>query len=233
MSSNHQNDGFEAELERLKLIFKGRETDPAYREFSAALHEIKTEHERTIQQMIVRYVEIMLNTLAVLSPSLKEQGRRVGAYAVATARKMGLPEAEVEIIRLAGLLHNYGSVAVPLTILNKPGRLTDDELEILQSSALKGAEILRTISGWEQVALLVANQSEWYTGQGGYPGRKHGEEIPLGSRIILVCKAYDAMTATRSYRQPMSTGEALKFLTAHIGQQYDPKVIEAFRQSLS
>ena len=178
------------------------------------------------------FVETMLNTLAVRSAFLAEQAHRVGQYAATTAHQLALSPVEIENIRLAGLLHNYGAVSVPDNILNKPGRLTDEEMEILRNSVLVGARLLNNLPEAGQMVEIIANQSEWYNGKGGFPGQRHGEEIPLGARIVAVCKTYDALTATRLYRQPMTSREALDFLSSQAGTQFDPQVVEAFKASL-
>jgi response regulator RpfG family c-di-GMP phosphodiesterase len=178
------------------------------------------------------FVETMLNTLEVRAAFLVEQAHRVGQYAAATARQLALSPEEIENIRLAGLLHNYGAVSVPDNILNKPGRLTDEEMDILRNSVLVGARLLRHLPGAEHMVAIIASQSEWFNGKGGFPGQKHGEEVPLGARIVAVSKTYDALTATRLYRQPMTSQEALDFLTSQAGTQFDPQVVEAFKTSL-
>lgn len=178
------------------------------------------------------FVETMLNTLEVRSAFLAEQARRVGQYATATAHQLALPPEEIENIRLAGLLHNYGAVGVPDNILNKPGRLTDEEMEILRNSVLVGARLLSHLPGSRQLVEIIANQSEWFNGKGGFPGERHGQEVPLGARIVAVSKTYDALTATRLYRQPMTSHEALDFLRSQAGTQFDPQVVEAFKASL-
>jgi response regulator RpfG family c-di-GMP phosphodiesterase len=191
----------------------------------------KVESRPQVQQFLP-FVETMLNTLAARSAFLEEQARRVGQYAAATARQLALPPEEVENIRLAGLLHNYGAVGVPDNILNKPGRLTDEEMEILRNSVLVGAKLLKDLPGAAHMVEIIANQSEWYNGEGGFPGHKTGEEVPLGARILAVSKTYDALTANRLYRQPMTSSEAVDFLSSQAGTHFDPQVVEAFKASL-
>jgi putative nucleotidyltransferase with HDIG domain len=160
------------------------------------------------------------------------QTSRSAWYAKQVAKEMRLSEEQQELIHTAALLHDIGKLATPDEILLKPGPLTDEEKEIARQHPLVGAEILARMPSLAQAAPIVAHHHEHYDGS-GYPKRLQGEQIPIGSRIILVSDAFDAMTTHRSYRSVMSLQMAMRELQRCAGQQFDPRVANAFMQIVS
>ena len=155
-----------------------------------------------------------------------EHAEQVVALAGAVARRMNLDAEEVERIAAAALLHDIGKVAVADSVLSKPGPLNDEEWEIMRGHTIVGERILRAVPGLGPVARMVRHGHERFDGN-GYPDGLRGEEIPLGSRIVLVCDAYDAMTSPRPYREALSREQAVAELAAHAGTQFDPRVVDA------
>jgi HD-GYP domain-containing protein (c-di-GMP phosphodiesterase class II) len=133
----------------------------------------------------------------------------------------------VERIRHAGELHDAGKVAIPDGILLKPGPLTEDEWAFVRRHPLIGERIVRSAPSLTRVAGLVRSTHERFDGE-GYPDRLEADAIPLGSRIVAVCDAFDAMTAERPYREPVSEDDAVAELRRCAGTQFDPLVVEAF-----
>ncbi|MGH3021519.1 MAG: HD-GYP domain-containing protein, partial [Gaiellaceae bacterium] len=177
--------------------------------------------------------EARLHAAASLARAVDERdaytGRHsyvVGELAARVARLLGLETEEVELVRLAGSLHDLGKLAVPEEILRKPGALTDAELLVLRRHPQIGFRMLRSL-GVEPVSQWVLHHHERWDG-GGYPHGLGGEEIPLGSRILFVADAYDAMTSDRVYRPRVEHEDAIAELERCAGTQFDPEVVAVF-----
>jgi diguanylate cyclase (GGDEF)-like protein/putative nucleotidyltransferase with HDIG domain len=165
------------------------------------------------------------------APELGEHAEQVVALAGAVARRLGALADDVEKIAAAALLHDVGKVAVPDSILNKPGPLTDEERAALHRHPVVGERILRAVPGMGPVARIVRHAHEHVDGR-GYPDGLMGEAIPLGSRIVHVCDAFDAMTRDRPHRAAMTRQEAVAELLACAGTQFDPRVVDALVAAL-
>jgi HD-GYP domain-containing protein (c-di-GMP phosphodiesterase class II) len=148
------------------------------------------------------------------------------ALAGAVARRLGMDGEDVERIAAAALLHDIGTVAVPDSILSKPGALNDEEWAVMREHTIVGERILRAVPGLGPVARIVRHGHEHVDGT-GYPDGLRGEEIPLGSRILLACDAYDAMISARPYRDAMSHEAAAAELQAGAGTQFDARIVDA------
>ena len=155
---------------------------------------------------------------------------RVGELSARIARRLGIDEPQVELIRLAGSLHDLGKLAIPEEILRKPGALNESERLVLQRHPQIGHRMLESL-GVEPIAEWVLHHHERWDGS-GYPDRLRGEEIPIGARIIFVADAFDAMTSERVYRKPLSERGALDELERCAGSQFDPAIVEAFSEEL-
>jgi putative nucleotidyltransferase with HDIG domain len=150
----------------------------------------------------------------------------VGELSARLARSMGLGGDQVELIRLAGSLHDLGKLAIPEEILRKPGPLNEAERLVLERHPQIGFRMLDSL-GVEPVASWVLHHHERWDGE-GYPERLGGERIPLGSRILFVADAYDAMTTDRVYRSRLSHERAMAELERCAGTQFDPEVVGPF-----
>ena len=150
--------------------------------------------------------------------------RTVAELSAVVAQKLGLV-AEVETIRLAGLLHDVGKLAVPEVVLNKPGPLDEGEWALMRDVPVAGERMLRAVPGLGNVARLVRSVHEHVDGS-GYPDGLAGDQIPLGARIIAACDAYDAMTTVRPFRPVMGHERAVHELIAEAGSQFDDEVTE-------
>jgi diguanylate cyclase (GGDEF)-like protein/putative nucleotidyltransferase with HDIG domain len=160
-----------------------------------------------------------------------EHSAEVGELAARIAARMGLESEEVELIRLAGSLHDVGKLAIPEEILRKPGPLNEAERIVLERHPEIGHRMLDSL-GVEPVATWVLHHHERWDG-GGYPNRLAGPHIPLGARILFVADAYDAMTTERIYRGRLSHEQAMRELERCAGTQFDPAVVTAFKAELA
>lgn len=154
--------------------------------------------------------------------------RRVQEYSVALARQMGVNDENlIKAIEAASLLHDMGKLAVPENILNKPGKLTSAEFEVMKTHASVGADILAAIEFPYPVVPIVRHHHENWDGS-GYPDRLTGTDIPIGARILSVVDCFDALTSDRPYRGKLSESDAIAILEARRGTMYDPLVVDVF-----
>ncbi len=153
---------------------------------------------------------------------------RVRGYAHIVGTEMGIDGHELEQLRWSALLHDVGKIHVPAAILNKPGRLTDEEFDIVKSHPMAGKECVEPLAEWlGESVRAVWEHHERFDG-GGYPQGLSGTDISRSARIVCVVDAYDVMTSTRSYKKPMSGADARAELSRHAGAQFDPVAVRAF-----
>jgi HD-GYP domain-containing protein (c-di-GMP phosphodiesterase class II) len=180
--------------------------------------------------------ELFFGTVQALSQAIdakdgftRGHADRVSRIAGAISREVGLPERQIEQIELAGLLHDIGKIGVEDRILMKPQRLEQDEQELMRRHPIYGASILEPSAALRPLVPIVLHHHENFDGT-GYPEGLKGEDIPLGSRIIIVADAYEAMTSDRIYRKSIGHDRAMEQLNKYKGIQFDPKVVRALEQ---
>jgi diguanylate cyclase (GGDEF)-like protein/putative nucleotidyltransferase with HDIG domain len=171
--------------------------------------------------------------IEALAVALLERDRYTGEHSEAViemsgsvARNLGCGASDVDRVKSAALLHDIGKVAIPDEILHKAGPLTDEEWTLMKEHPVIGERILRVLPGLGTVARIVRHEHERWDGQ-GYPDGLSGQEIPLGSRIIIAADTYHAITSDRPYRAARSHAEAVEELTRCAGSQFDPTVTAA------
>ncbi len=175
--------------------------------------------------------DVLLSVLSEADPLSGAQLGDVAEMCVAVGRELGVDDAELPHLRSAGALHDIGKLAIPDAILSKPGPLTEDEWAFVRRHTAIGERILRSAPALASVAPIVRSVHERFDG-GGYPDAIAGEQIPLASRIVAVCDAFQAMVSDRPYRTAMSAEGALAELRACAGTQFDPMVVDAFARGL-
>jgi putative two-component system response regulator len=185
------------------------------------------EKNEELQRLFISAIESIVLALQAKDEYTEGHSRRVSAHAIAIAREQSLSAKEVENIGLAALLHDIGKVGTKESILNKPGKLTDEEGDHIRSHPLVAASILEPITPLGDIIAYIKHVHEAYDGS-GYPEGLAGERIPLGARIITVADVFDAMTSPRPYRPAMEASVVLDHLRREAGRQFDPKVVDAF-----
>ncbi len=189
-------------------------------------------HARTVKLLRRQqeYKRITDQTIATISNAIDAKdeyteghSERVAAYSVEIGRRMGMSEEELEKLRYIALLHDIGKIGISDTILNKPGRLTDDEFVVMKSHTTIGGGILKDFSAIDDIGLGAEAHHEKYNGT-GYPRGLKGDEISLIARVIGVSDTYDAMATRRSYKEPMTKEYMIEELKKCSGTQFDPAV---------
>jgi HD domain len=174
----------------------------------------------------VRTLERLARALDSRDPYTHGHSQRVAQNAHLIASRMGLPSGEVAKVRVAAAVHDAGKINTSREILNKPGRLTDDEFEVIKRHPVDGAEMIAPLRDPEIIA-MVRHHHERLDGT-GYPDGQAGEEIPVGARIIAVADTFDAITSVRPYRSPRKQQAALQILKEESGERLDAGAVGAF-----
>lgn len=176
-----------------------------------------------------RFEAVMALAQAIEAKDLYTRGHseRTANYALQIADKLGLSDEEKGHIKYAAVLHDIGKIGIKGAILNKPGSLSEAEYEEIKTHPQKGVDIIRPVRFLAPVIPLILYHQERWDGK-GYPEGLAGDKIPIGSRIISVLDARDAMTSDRPYRKALSREEAIRELKRCSGTQFDPKVVEVF-----
>ncbi len=186
---------------------------------------------KDVEDMLLSVIKTLSNAIDAKSPWTKGHSERVTKYAVGIGKEMGFDEGELKNLEIAGLLHDIGKLGTYEYILDKPVRLTDDELKLIREHPGKGAEILEPIKQLAGIIPAVKYHHEYYDGS-GYPEGLKGEDIPLVARILTVADATDAMGADRPYRKGRPMDAIVEELKRCSGTQFDPAVVDAFLKTL-
>jgi putative nucleotidyltransferase with HDIG domain len=197
--------------------------------FQYLLRELLTSQERAerLAALQLGVLTSMIETLALRDRMTARHSAAVARFAREIGLAMRLPEAQLDLVHTAGLLHDIGKFAFPDSILLAEQRLDAEQREIVERHPVDGARIVRGVDGYGPVADIILSHHERWDG-GGYPRHLAGEEIPLAARLIAVADAYDVMTARDSYRKPISSEAAVAELLRVSGRQFDPAVVDAF-----
>lgn len=188
-----------------------------------ATHNYVSNQGKFQKDMILTIIRI----LEYHDPYTKGHSKNVATLASLLAEKMGLPDEMIRKTYWAALVHDIGKIVIPSTILNKEGKLTIEEFEIIKKHPVYGHDFLSTSSELRELAKYVYHHHERWDGK-GYPSGLSGEDIPLISRIISVVDAWDAMRSDRPYRRGLSTEIAKKEIVEHSGIQFDPNIVKVF-----
>ncbi|MHB9155984.1 MAG: HD-GYP domain-containing protein [Endomicrobiales bacterium] len=195
--------------------------------------------EKKLEETVLRLQTVLDETVTVLAsvaekrdPYIAGHQKRVAKLACGIAREMGVPENEVQGIRVAASLHDIGKISIPAEILNKPGPLSSNEFQIVKLYPRVSYDILKTIEFPWPVADIALQHQEKLDGS-GYPSGLSGEQISLGGRILAVADFIDALTSHRPYRPMVAINKVLSEITNRKGTLYDPGVVDAAIELIS
>lgn len=168
-------------------------------------------------------------TVDAKSPWTAGHSMRVAQLAIEIAKVLGLTRELLDDLERAALLHDIGKIGIPQGIIDKPGKLTDEEYNIIKGHPSIGADILSPIRAYASIIPIVEEHHERYDGK-GYPFGKSGEQIQLSARIMALADTFDAMVSDRPYRPGLGQEQAIRIIQEEDGRQFDPRVVEAFNQ---
>lgn len=185
------------------------------------------EKQKQLQRVTLQTIMTIANIIDAKDEYTKGHSQRVAEYSAAIAEAMGYDEERVKNVRYIGLLHDIGKIGIPDAILNKPGRLTDEEYELMKQHVVIGGNILKDNRMIRDLSDGARYHHERYDGK-GYVQQLAGEEIPEIARIIGLADAYDAMTSNRVYRKRLTDEQVIEELTRYSGSQFDPNITGLF-----
>ena len=201
-----------------------------YTTFRHSLGRVQDQlnHLGQVNRVYVAVIETLAQAIDAKDQVTHDHIRRVQTEALRLARALGVSgDEDLQAIMAAALLHDVGKLSVPEHILNKPGRLTPSEFEVMKKHAPAGADILSVVGFPYPVVPIVRHHHENWDGT-GYPDGLVGEDIPIGARILSVVDCFDALTSHRPYRPRLEDSAALQIVIERRGRMYDPRVVDAF-----
>ncbi len=197
-------------------------------------HDAALFEKQHLKITIEALEQLDLGTLTALARAIDAKSawtaghsERVTNLALKMAHAMGLPAKSLDIMHRGGLLHDIGKIGTPPSILDKPGKLEPEEMQIMRDHVKIGVRILEPIPCFRDALPMVAEHHEWFDGS-GYPAGLAGENISLHARILTVADCYDAMVSDRPYRKGLPKQQAFEILKQQSGTQFDPMVIDVF-----
>lgn len=208
-----ENRNYQANLESL--------VEARTNQLQSALRDLERSYDMTL--------EALGDALDMKERETAWHSRRVTAFSMAIARAMGLHAGQVATIARAAFVHDVGKIGIPDSILNKPGKLTKEEMDVMKEHAYLGYQTLKKIPFLAEASEIVYAHQEWFDGS-GYPRQLRGEDIPLGARIFSVADTIDAITSDRVYRPARSLAVARKEIQDWSGRQFDPDVVKVFQE---
>jgi putative two-component system response regulator len=185
-----------------------------------------------LQQSYQETVRALVQALRSRDTATEEHGDRVAERVVAVGRRLGLTEEQLADLEYGAVFHDIGKIGVPDSILHNEDELTDDEWQVIRQHTVVGEQIIRPVGFLRNVAGIVRHSHEHWDGS-GYPDGLAGEEIPIESRVIFACDAFDAMTSKRSYQEPLDHGAAIARMRELAGVRFDPRVVDAVLEVLA
>jgi len=185
------------------------------------------EKQNPDQKILPEVVKTLVSLIEQKGTYISGHAERVAGNCVLFAKELNLPKHEIDKIYLAGLFHDIGMVFIPLEIIQKPAKLTDDEMSAVRQHPMVAEKVLSPLSFLRDVIPLIRHHHEMYDGS-GYPDAIKGEEIPIGSRVLCLVDTFEAMIAPRSHRPALEVKDALEIIEKEADGKYDGKLTEKF-----
>ncbi len=208
---------------RQAAMLEIHELSESFNRAAAAIREVR----RQVYRAYVEFVDALASALDARDGYTAGHSRRVSEFSCAIAEALHIAGEDLEAIRIGALLHDIGKIGIADSLLQKPGRLTPEELESIRQHPTIGRRILEGVHGFRACLPIVELHHENWDGS-GYPEGLCGEAIPRGARIVKVADAYDAMTTDRTYRKGRSPAEAIAVLEQYAGKQFVPAIVSVF-----
>ncbi|MBQ3795355.1 MAG: HD domain-containing protein [Butyrivibrio sp.] len=183
------------------------------------------EKQKNDVKLILQSMNTFISFIDAKDPYTRGHSKRVAMYAAEIAKRMQLSEDEIQNIYYAGLLHDAGKISVPDAVLNKPGKLSDEERALIQNHTVAGGKMLKQMSSIRGIRETALYHHERYDGN-GYPEGLKGESIPLYARIVGVADSYDAMSSNRVYRRHLNKDDIIEEIQKGSGTQFDPDIVK-------
>lgn len=199
------------------------------------INEINDELSRTLFELEKSYMETiqtLRHTVEAKDPYTRGHSDRVSAYSVLIGKYMALDEGSLNLLRVGGLFHDIGKIAIPDKILLKPRKLANSEYSQIKKHPSIGAHILSSYTLFKDIIPIVACHHERYDGN-GYPSKISGDSIPFLARIVAISDAFDSMTSRRSYRDVLPINSVISEFNNCKGSQFDPKITDVFLDILN
>ncbi len=213
-----------------ETLYQFNEKDLYYLSFMAQKAADTAENialYETISENLFSTLRAFVKAVEARDAYTKEHSNRVAEMAVVIGREMGCSEEELNLLNFAGRLHDIGKIGIRDNILLKPGRLTEEEFEIIKEHPAIGAMIVSQLGLWDRETQIIRHHHERFDGN-GYPDRLKGVAIPFLARIMSVADAYDAMASDRAYRKKLDLEQVVTIIKDGSGAQFDPRVVESF-----
>jgi HD-GYP domain-containing protein (c-di-GMP phosphodiesterase class II) len=216
---------FKADPARIQEI---RDLTESFNRAASAIREAR----ESLYRAYVEFVGSLASALDARDRYTAGHSRRVSELSCAIARALQVKPKELDDIRIGALLHDIGKIGIADEVLQKPGKLNNEEFALIQQHPTIGRRILEGVHGFQDYLPVVELHHENWNGS-GYPLGLHCEATPLGARIVHVADAYDAMTSDRPYRRGMSHEQAIRTLQQYAGTQFDPEIVPVFAKLMA